>query len=48
MYKRQGPVPENVPIADYVLSDVPAKERQALYDAFSLAADEAIKLIDKK
>ena len=43
-----GPVPENVPIADYVLSDVPAKERQALYDAFSLAADEAIKLIDKK
>lgn len=41
-----GPVPERVPIADYVLSDVPKAERQTLFDAFSAAADEAIKLID--
>ncbi len=41
-----GPVPERVPIADYVLSDVPKLERQTLFDAFSAAADEAIKLID--
>ena len=41
-----GPVPERVPIADYVLSDVPKVERQTLFDAFSVAADEAIKLID--
>lgn len=41
-----GPVPERVPIADYVLSDVPKSERQTLFDAFSVAADEAIKLID--
>ena len=43
-----GPVPERVPIADYVLSDVPAAERQLFFDAFSAAADEAVKLIDEK
>ncbi len=41
-----GPVPEHVPIADYVLSDVPKAERQMFFDAFSIAADEVIKLID--
>lgn len=41
-----GPVPEHVPIADYVLSDVPKAERQLLFDAFSAAADEAVKLLD--
>lgn len=41
-----GPVPEHVPIADYVLSDIPKAERQTLFDAFSLAADETIRLID--
>ncbi len=42
-----GPKPENVPIADYVLSNVPKAERQTLFDAFGVAADEAIKLIDQ-
>ncbi len=43
-----GPVPQSVPLADYVLSDVPKAERQMLYDAFTLAAEEATKLIDAK
>ena len=41
-----GPIPQFVPIADYVLSEVPKAERQMLFDAFSEAGDEAIKLID--
>ena len=41
-----GPKPAFVPIADYVLADVPKSERQKYFDAFSLAADEVIKLID--
>lgn len=40
-----GPLPENVPIYDYVLSDVPKSERQLIFDSFNAAADEAIKLI---
>lgn len=43
-----GPVPERVPLADYVLSDVPKAERQTLFDAFSLASDEAIKFLESK
>ncbi len=43
-----GPVPENVPIVDYVLRDVPKAERKILFDAFEIAAEEAIKLIDGK
>ena len=31
---------------DYVLAEVPKAERQMFFDAFSVAADEAIKLID--
>ena len=30
-----GPVPERVPIADYVLSEVPAAERKMFFDSFS-------------
>ncbi len=41
-----GPVPSSVPLVDYVLADVPKAERQTLFDAFSLAADEAIKLLE--
>ena len=41
-----GPVPTNVPLVDYVLADVPKAERQTLFDAFSLAADEAVKLME--
>ena len=41
-----GPVPEHVPIAVYVLSDVPIAERQTLFDEFPLASDETIRLID--
>lgn len=42
-----GPIPERVPIADYVLSEVPAAERKMFFDSFSAAADEAVKLIDE-
>ncbi|MDR0426920.1 MAG: aminoacyl-tRNA hydrolase [Clostridiales bacterium] len=38
-----GPKPEFVPIADYVLSEVPRSERQTLFDAIGRAADEAEK-----
>ena len=41
-----GPVPTAVPLVDYVLADVPKAERQMLFDAFSLAGDEAIKLLE--
>jgi PTH1 family peptidyl-tRNA hydrolase len=41
-----GPRPERVPLVDYVLAEVPKAERQMFFDAFSVAADEAIKLID--
>ncbi|MBQ8882550.1 MAG: aminoacyl-tRNA hydrolase [Clostridia bacterium] len=41
-----GPKPPFVPIADYVLSEVPKADRQKYFDAFSVAADEVIKLID--
>lgn len=43
-----GPVPENVPIVDYVLRDVPKAERETIAAALEVAADEAIKLIDEK
>lgn len=43
-----GPVPERVPIADYVLSTVPKAERAALAETLELAADEAIKFIEGK
>ena len=41
-----GPKPQFVPIADYVLSEVPKADRQKYFDAFSLAGEEVIKLID--
>ena len=41
-----GPKPPFVPLVDYVLADVPKAERQAFFDAFSVASDEVIKLID--
>ena len=41
-----GPKPPFIPIADYVLSEVPKADRQKYFDAFSVAADEVIKLID--
>lgn len=40
-----GKPPENVPLADYVLSNVPSKERQLMFDAIDSAAEEALKLI---
>lgn len=43
-----GPVPENVPIVDYVLRDVPKAERETIAAALEVASDEAIKLIDEK
>ena len=42
-----GPVPQFVPLADYVLSEVPKLERQVLFDAFVKASEEAVKFIDK-
>lgn len=43
-----GRPPEYVPLADYVLSEVPRSDRQAFYDLIDRAAEEALKLIDKK
>ncbi len=43
-----GPVPERVPLVDYVLATVPKAERQTLFDAFEVASDEAIKFIQSK
>ena len=42
-----GRPPENVPLGDYVLSEVPRADRQAFYDLIADAADEVIKLCDK-
>ena len=43
-----GPVPERVPLVDYVLATIPKAERQMLSDAFEVASDEAIKFIQSK
>lgn len=43
-----GPVPEFVPIVDYVLSDVPKAERQKLFDAFEAASAQAVDFLDGK
>ena len=40
-----GRPPERVPLADYVLSDVPKAERKSLADAIERACDECEKLI---
>ena len=40
-----GKPPENVPLADYVLSDVPKAERETMYKAFENAAIEAEKFV---
>ena len=40
-----GRPPERVPLADYVLSDVPKDERKSLADAIERACDECEKLI---
>lgn len=40
-----GRPPEHVPLADYVLSDVPPDERPALAEAIEKACDECEKLI---
>ena len=40
-----GRPPEFVPLADYVLSDVPKAERPAMAAAIEAAADEAEKFI---
>ena len=40
-----GRQPERMPLADYVLSDVPAAERPALAEAIEKACDECSKLI---
>lgn len=42
-----GKPPEFMPLADYVLSDVPKAERPELADAIERACDECIKLISK-
>lgn len=36
---------ENVPLADYVLSDVPKADREIMYNAFCAAADKAAEFI---
>ena len=43
-----GRPPENVPLADYVLSDVPKAERPLIAKAIESAADEAEKFIGNK
>lgn len=43
-----GRPPENVPLADYVLSDVPKTERPLIAKAIEGAADEAEKFIGSK
>ena len=40
-----GRPPEHMPLADYVLSDVPKDDRPALAAAIERAADEVMKLI---
>lgn len=41
-----GRPPERMPLADYVLSDVPKDERSELADAIERACDECLKLIN--
>ena len=43
-----GRPPENVPLADYVLSDVPKAERPLIAKAIEGAADEAEKFLGSK
>lgn len=43
-----GRPPEYMDLGDYVLSEVPRADRQAFYDLIDGAAEEVIKLIDKK
>ena len=43
-----GRPPENVPLADYVLSDVPKAERPLIAKAIESAADEAEKFLGSK
>ncbi len=40
-----GPVPTDIPVADYVLSQVPKAERQLFYDTINQAADKAIDFV---
>ena len=40
-----GKPPENVPLVDYVLSDVPKAEREIMYKAFESAAEQAEKFV---
>jgi len=40
-----GKPPPFVPLADFVLSDVPSSERKTFYDLLDKAADETVKLI---
>ncbi len=40
-----GRPPENVPLGDYVLSDVPKADRQSFHDMIESAADEVVKLL---
>ncbi len=40
-----GKPPENVPLVDYVLADVPTKDRETMFKAFDQAAEEALKFI---
>lgn len=43
-----GRPPERVLLADFVLSEVPKADRQGFCDAIERAADEVLKLIEKK
>ncbi len=43
-----GKPPPFVPLADFVLSDVPAAERRLFYDLLAEAADQALKLVELK
>lgn len=43
-----GPAPKDMPLADYVLSEVPKAERQILFDSILQAADKAIEFIKQK
>ncbi len=43
-----GKPPEFVPLADYVLSEVPKAERQLIADAIEKAADEVLLLVEGK
>ncbi|MBR6880735.1 MAG: aminoacyl-tRNA hydrolase [Clostridiales bacterium] len=40
-----GPKPEDRPLADYVLSDIPKEERQTVFDSFEAAADAALEYV---